>query len=47
MFKLGGKGKSVYEIGLRLLMDPAQVKKTIASLIRKGHLSADFQPAKT
>lgn len=33
--ELLGKGKSVCEIGLRLLMDPVQVKETIASLGRR------------
>ena len=47
VYELVSRGKSVCEIGLRLLMDPAQVEKTIASLIRKGHLPLGFQQTKT
>ena len=47
VFKLASKGKSVYEIGLRLFMDPVQVEKIIASLNKKGRMTSGFQETRT
>lgn len=47
VLKLFAGGKSVYEIGLRLLMDPGQVERMIASLNRKGYINHDLKLTKT
>lgn len=47
VLKLFAGGKSVYEISLRLLMDPGQVETTIASLNKKGYINHDLKLTKT
>jgi len=42
--KLATSGRDVYEIGLRLLMDPVEVQGVIDSLIKRGYLNENLRP---
>lgn len=45
IYKLATSRRDIYEIGLRLLIDPVEVQKIINSLVERGHLDKGFKSA--